>query len=727
MPALPQYQRQTAARGDTSPTLARVPSTAGSGIGEGLSGFAAGVVEMSRQINAERRAESLDGANRSVAEFSAWQREQLDVLATKPATEFEEHRKAFEAEAEKARSKLMSSSRRPETRQWIESQLAPLDERAGSRLRELTAVAMTGQKLDNFDATIAARAQAAWHDPDGFLDHLAGVLSGIQGSGVQMQTQAAYGAKARDELALAATRGYIQRNAAWAATELANPETKVAAFRNLDAKMRQQALQTATAAASTSRVTAEVGRIATAYERDLLAGNKALSQLSPTLSEAEQLEVRRDVQTRLNLLQSERQAQFGPRLAEIVRSVNAGTAGRPEELEIATMYRRSGLSQSHYETLLQRIDDARAKGAADRSMSQEFLTSLQSGMPIDPKNDKVRKAYAATFALDTAGATPGDLRFNTAALSWASRTKALADPAAAWLRAAVRSPDDAVAAAAGQFYGRLQIVAPDAASDLDADTRAFAGAVNTMVEAGTPPDVAVRSVREAMNAKPDVLERRRVQYTEHAKQNDAILKGLASRDFDGGWFESAPALTEQLGADFAGQTRRYFERTGDITQARDLAWQDLKRIYGVSEVNGQRALMPFPPERFGVTPAEVRQELADWLKANPQADGSTVDDLTLVPDGLTLRSVSSVLAEGDRGTIGYKILTRSGDLAVSAAGAVTRWELPTGDALEKRLREAEAKAKAASDAEVAKARRQREAWLEFQADPKVFAPVGAVP
>jgi hypothetical protein len=80
-----------------------------------------------------------------------------------------------------------------------------------------------------------------------------------------------------------------------------------------------------------------------------------------------------------------------------------------------------------------------------------------------------------------------------------------------------------------------------------------------------------------------------------------------------------PAL---LQGQFDELTRSYYNETGgNLGQARQLAAQDVRRTWGVSEVNGQREIMQYAPESMfpGLTVDAVRNDLAATVQANGAA------------------------------------------------------------------------------------------------------------
>ena len=226
-----------------------------------------------------------------------------------------------------------------------------------------------------------------------------------------------------------------------------------------------------------------------------------------------------------------------------------------------------------------------------------------------------------------------------------------------------------------------------------------------MIEAGAAPEKAFETARaNVFETRRDVLELRIDAYREHAKGNDAALGDLIDRDFDTAW-TAQPEASVFLKADFDRQSAAYFAKTGDIGLARDLAWKDLRRVYGTTEVNGSPMLSAFPVEHFGITPEDVRRDVDAFLKSTGQKVNA--EDVLVVPDGLTLRAVNDALT-GKPVMPSYRLVTKSGDLVLGPDGVPQRFTLPGGEELTKRVKAEQAEREREAQAAVQAARELRE-------------------
>lgn len=442
------------------------------------------------------------------------------------------------------------------------------------------------------------------------------------------------------------------------------------------------------------------------------AGTAALQRLSKSGIAPDVLnDVYGKVQTGLSHLRNQQQEVYADDLADINKSISGNVAGPETIQKVEALWDAGALSPTERASLVGRIESSHVSGAGSAAAAIEIRNALSSGLPLDPTKAEHKKALASAFDLDTKGVEKGSAPWQSLAIAYAARTRMLPDQATSWTRSALRSPDPNIAAPAAQFVGAVEAAAGDAASGFDKDTKAFAGIVNGMIESGTPASKAVETARETIfNQKPAIVEQRKAEYNNGrdalVKGSDAALTGFIDRDMDT-VFSGEPVATAALKVDFSTQAGRYYLKTGDVGLSRELAWSDLKRVYGPSEVNGTKQVMALPPERFGVEPKEIRADISSFLSSNPQSDGSTSDEVILVPDALTLRAVNSII-DGEAISPSYKLVTKSGDLVTDSRGVPFRYTLPGGDALAEKIKSSREAAEAKAEEQIRAARFARD-------------------
>lgn len=478
------------------------------------------------------------------------------------------------------------------------------------------------------------------------------------------------------------------------------------------------------------QVNGNAERILSQFEVSTDQGQEALSAFVESGARPEVRDaVRRRVQEGQSLMRAERRREFVDDIARVDRAIATEDAGEDIEHLAGRLYDMGVYSVDEYSGTLAQIDRSRIAGAKANAGAAEIQAALAAGLPLDPSDKGQRDALASYFAAGTKGLDVGTEPWRSSAIAVANQTRMLPDQALSWTRQAMRSPDPAIAAAGAQFFGAVQAAAPDAISQVDADTKSFASMLNAMIEAGTPKDQAVETARKnVFEVTPATREARAQAWGKSGKDSlalgsSAALTKFLDRDFDPGLFVTQPSATDprtvrapgskQIEPDFTALSEQYFTRTGDIELARELAWSDIRRVYGVSQVNGSPVMMAAPPERFGITPEEVRKDIDTLLAATPQEDGTLAEDVVLTPDALTLRDVGDAL-RGEMIRPSYLLIGKSGEPVLSADGLPLRYVIPGGEELSKRVRDAQAAAAAAAEEQKRTGRENRAMHLQEQ-------------
>lgn len=462
-------------------------------------------------------------------------------------------------------------------------------------------------------------------------------------------------------------------------------------------------------AAKSAAVKAQANSIIGIYGGDgPEAGAHALTALSKKLPPDVMNEVYSKVQENLNHARNAKQEEHADELAGIYQSIAAGTAGSDQMASVDKLWQDNAFTPTERASLIGRIESSQVEHAGNIAAANAVREALAKGLPLDPSNADHRKALSTAFAEDSRESPVGSPQWQGLAVAYATRTRVVPEQATSWVRSAIRSPDPNVAAPAAQFLGAIEANAGDAASGFDANTKAFAGMVNSMVEAGTPAEKAVETARaNVYEQKPALIEQRKTEYRALAKDSGGALNNFIDRDMDPSWFSAQPAPTAALSVDFNSQAEKYYLKTGDMNLARELAWTDLKRVYGPSEVNGVKQVMAAPPERFGVRPEDIHADIGGFLAEHPQGDAKT-EDILLVPDALTMRA-SADMMDGKPQSPTYKLINgKTGDLVLNARGVPVRYALPSGDDLTAKIKDEQAKAQEIARKQVEDARVLRE-------------------
>jgi hypothetical protein len=459
------------------------------------------------------------------------------------------------------------------------------------------------------------------------------------------------------ELSIAAAQGAANQDPLGTLTRLADP--KDTSFPGLDPQQRAAVQAFArgqlvdTQATAISQVYANGGFGAGAQALAALGNNQALP---PDVVD----EIRAKTNGLIDQLRTQRRQQFAPQLAQLDQNIASGKAGDEDRGAAWQLYNHGALDPGQLASTLSAIEHSEVKGAQDDVALDAVAKAYTTGTPLDPKDSGARQAADEYFTTKlTAGVQPGSSGYANAAVQMARQTGIVPDSAISWARANLTSGDPQVAAQGADLVARLEQGNPRALGfSLDERTKAMADSVSQAVTAGTPAPIAVELARKQSELSPTQLSTLRQQWTTTKPQltQSGALNDLLKSDnvFKPGMLSSLPAVPTQLQSEFDASTQRYFDYTGgNLQQARSLAFQDLKRVWGVSTVNGKREILPYAPEVMypGLTAADVRQDLSATVATNAQAvrhydpeTGNLVqaapapDSIRLVPTDRTART-----------------------------------------------------------------------------------------
>lgn len=725
MPRIPVYSQQTTPSGSLNVDT-RVGSAAGGIADLGAALAQVGADIQGRREEARKRAEESAAAAASLALSKAqadWQREFLTRAETAEAgaPDFTPN---LLTDFDKSASETVAAGQTQQSSRYIKDRLTEFRGQLEGKSLVFEAKSRVEHKDQQLTQALDLRRAAVQMDPSTFPDRLAEMRAEIDASGLDGNAREAKYVGAQQALALDAALGQAASDPVGTLAALKQgPGSDKAPMqiRLLTAKGRE-AVEAAANGAIVNGVATKVLATYTAGGPD--AGSRALALLPKSgLSPDAQRDVYQKVQSDLNLLRNQRQDAHGDDLAEVYEAISKGTAGLPELGKVEAMWRDNALTPTERASLIGRIEGAHVQGAGDAAAALALRVAAAGGLPLYPGNSEHVKALASAFGEDSKAMETGSPQFQNLAVAYATRFRMLPEQAKEWAGAAIRSPNAKIAGPAAQFVGAVQAGAPDAQSTFDAPTKAYAGMVSRMIDSGTSEKDAVETARKIMfETKPEIVEHRKAEYSNgtHALvlTNNGALNEFIDRDFDTA-FSLQPVPTEALSVDFDTQTDLYYQKTGDIGLARDLAWKDLRRVYGVSEVNGEKRVMPMPPEQFGVKPEEIRGGFKDLLKENPQADGTQPEDVVVVADAASMRGMANLM-NGEVAMPSYSLQGKSGAPLIYPNGVRIRYYLPSGKELGDKIRKFKEDAEARAAKQVDDARKQREIErLNAEYDPEL--------
>ena len=678
-----QYREQVGNAGPAGTSQVRVPNM-DDGIGQALRYTGSQIERAGAQVLDTFEREALATTDQNVAQAQAWAREQLDSLRTAPAAEVETRRAEFQKNWTKQRDDILGKTKFPRAREMAQANLTRLQTGIEGEVRDIAYAASSSRTIDALTASLNSRAAQVVSDPSGYQRAVEEQVYASASSLLDQRAQAAMRDKIVGDLSLAAAQGSIQKDPA--GTLKAIRDGSAPFLQGLTADQSSRLAMAAEKAVFEQAVGSRVSGVMQAFRKSVTAGNAAMAALADAPEEIRG-EVQQRVRQEFTIYQDGQSRQYHDELVGIVRRVNQGMAGAKDVERLNTLYEAGALTEAQHLSHLSQYDDQRRRAAEAAAGAAQVQAIIDSGLPLDPGSSEHRKALDGAFSAATKLIPPGDARYLAVARGLAVHTRMLPPAAESWLSSAARSPDPQIANVAAEFYSSLTNVAPEAAAKVDGDTRAFLGVLSSMVSAGANPQRAFETARaNVYETRRDLIEQRRQAFgaKDIRKGNDSALTNLIDRDFDTA-FSRQPEATAALKADFMANTAAYFEKTGDIEVARQLAWSDVKAVYGVSEVNGRREILPFAPEAMypGLTPQVIREDVAASVAENAAAVmtmdpatgkpvPATVDPKTveLVPFGDTSRT------QGRRWYLGVRDEYGAPDVLRDAQNRPIVYELP---------------------------------------------------
>ncbi len=704
MPAYPgidEYRRRVGTPGPILPHRAPRES-----IGEGIASLGQGigaVVDVHQRLKEQDAAVSANSD--LMAARSHWMTQLQERKTAAPAGAENFTRQLLE-DFDKDSADRLKRAKTPRARQELEQRLGNVRlglQQDAMQFEDGERVRFRGERLSQAtdDAATAAKA-----NPYDFPEIAAAQKSAIEQSGLDAESKSKLWESARSKLAVSSVLGMISQAPRETFKELQG-QSDVFAVNALNSKERDVLLKVATEATHDAEVSGIVGQ----YSKNIVLGDRALEQLRKRtdISEEEKNAIAKDAQTGVTDLRNERKRTYVNELTSLETQIATDNVTEKTYADAATLYKNGALSPDEYAGLQSRA--ARAQKSQSESLASLSTLEASGDLPLSAHNADHVKIMDRAFKAAVKDEPVGSQGWQIIAMTMAQKHALLPDRANDWLNQTSKAKSAELVKSGAEFYGALQATKPEALSTVPADTRLMLESVNAMLKNGATPADAVETSRanifEANKAK---LEERHALYNQKVtgqeplkKGNTSALTSFINQDFDVPGFN--PDIGPWLKYDFDGQVEKYYSKSGDIELARKTAWDDLKRVYGVTEVNGNREMMPIPPERFGVNRKNIDADLDELLKAFPQSDGSKTSDIVIAPTAETLIQIGNML-NGEMIEPTYMLLNKSGQRIYGKDGKPLVYVLPHANEIIERDRKAREEA-ARISIEKSKARRAK--------------------
>lgn len=348
--------------------------------------------------------------------------------------------------------------------------------------------------------------------------------------------------------------------------------------------------------------------------------------------------------------QAERQREVFERIRV---AIDDGLMGRADA-DLA--FERGEIAVEQWSMLARAANDA----AETETASNALIDAIDRGLPIDPRNNDVKKGANALFR-DKGGQALFAENFEMGVLQTArfAQVGIIPEDARSTLRGFIANgtPDQQQAAlkAVGDLYSNYPNPV-DAAFSATEVTEAIS--YRDKLDAGLSPDTAYQAIlheREAANEQGGVHDTRRDEARRIASEfelKDALKRRDADDEFN--FFMGDKVGSEsKVGSDFAGDEIAKAQILNDFTEAfesnyvihgdQKLAMRQaamvMGRTVGVSKANGGRAMLHPPEKYYGLGPGDDGKWMRKSLEETLSKRAGGFRSFELVADVQTSREV----------------------------------------------------------------------------------------
>ena len=177
-------------------------------------------------------------------------------------------------------------------------------------------------------------------------------------------------------------------------------------------------------------------------------------------------------------------------------------------------------------------------------------------------------------------------------------------------------------------YMTLSKTKPHMTSQFAPETQGILDSASVLVRAGASHEYAIEVSRAMQVQSPEQLEQRKLSYKKDKHRDDNLKKLNGKMDADQelfdktAWYSRDVDPNDQMAGEFNAIVEAEYYRTGDVSMARDVAYERMRKKWGISGTGGHVANggfstdarpMPYAPERlFNTTPANMNMALRSF-------------------------------------------------------------------------------------------------------------------
>lgn len=320
-------------------------------------------------------------------------------------------------------------------------------------------------------------------------------------------------------------------------------------------------------------------------------------------------QIRTSVDRGIDQWHAEQRNVHGDAIMALEAKLGSGQSTSSDVGSVYALHNSGALTAEQAGNMIGRIQKAALDKIPDTTYRDYVTGAVNRGQSLDPTDHDLRKGMADAFTDATQGMPAGSPGWINRGADMARRTGIVPDPMVAWSRTQLVNGEPGSAALGAQTLSRLMDADPRGlpyALKDDKETASMAKMINDAVTAGADPKAAVETARNIINM-PDAQKQ---ALEESYKKNKVAASSLSSLTSlfqaqdayrTGMVFHSIPVIPPAMLGQYEQLRQDYYKTTGgNVQQANQLAQANLKNVWGISEVNGQREFMMYAPEAQNV-------------------------------------------------------------------------------------------------------------------------------
>lgn len=340
--------------------------------------------------------------------------------------------------------------------------------------------------------------------------------------------------------------------------------------------------------------------------------------------------------------------------------------GVKTHLDIEEAYRNGDITPATRTSLTNYLDKETERRQLVASEISRVQSAGDGGQPLDPKSKGDRDALNLHY--DSAASQWKPEEAVGRSIQYSAQYGIVPEKFRSLIRGNLRSGNPEQALLASDTIARLRNLNPQLLNDFADEDLRLGNVVGSLTQAGIPPQQALNLAQDSLKVDKATFETRQRDYelvrgkteTERAQADKRWMEGKLNSiwSFD-------PTIDPLMHAEFNSLAQSEYVKTGNLDASRQFALDHVNRMWGRTEVGGDRRYMKWAPENFyGINNLSPKQN-AEWMNeqllqdvqkgafVNPD-NPLTKDRLVLMPDPTRTnqgRPVYQVSIKGEDGIL----------------------------------------------------------------------------